>query len=140
MLQEKIVLLSDGAKKLAECRETTQQVASEMGFNGQDLWGIVSAVFEACVNALTHGRQQGREPVMLILRAFDDRLEAVVKDRGKGFACPPAVAMPPVSSMRGRGIPLMKSFMDDMKVESGDGCIVTLVKYKEPVSGPRALS
>ncbi|MCC6446849.1 MAG: ATP-binding protein [Armatimonadetes bacterium] len=126
-----VVDLPEGSEGLAMCREVTQEIASRMGFRGQDLWGIVSAVFEACSNALTHGRKKEQGAVVLILQRLDDRLEVVVKDSGKGFSVPESIAMPPISSVHGRGLPLMKTFMDEMKVDNANGCTVKMVKYAQ---------
>lgn len=121
--------LTNGGADLTAAREATLELALSMGFSGQDLWSIVAAVFEACVNAVTYGSKGSSEPVVLHLRAHDDRFEAVVKDFGPGFACPPVIRMPPPPTPRGRGIPMMKMFMDRVEFDNRNGCQVTLVKY-----------
>jgi len=107
-----------------------------MGFSDEDTQAVVSAVFEACVNALTHGLNAGEGKVTLCVRTYPDRFEAVIRDPGKGFTYPAATGMPPPGSHRGRGIPLMRAFMDDVRIEFDGGCKETLIKYL-PTSGRR---
>lgn len=99
-----------------------------MGFDGRDLWGIVSAVFEACVNAVTHGRSNAPYPVILTIQCCDGQFIAVIKDSGRGCFPPAETPMPSPASRRGRGIPLMRAFMDEVTFDFAAGCTVTLKK------------
>ena len=126
---ERIIKLSASDKDLARCRAEIQKRASAQGFSGEDLWGVVSAVFEACVNAVTHGKNGSDCEAYLFIRTSENRFEATVSDSGNGFDCPSPTPMPSPKANRGRGIPLMKMFMDEVRFESDDGCRVTLVKY-----------
>ncbi len=121
--------LSASKFNLAQCREVIEKRAEAAGFDSGDLWGIVSAVFEACVNAVTHGNGTGKHSADLSIHTYPDRLVVIVKDHGHGFVCPTETPMPPVTSQRGRGIPLMKAFMDEVRFENDNGCKVTLIKY-----------
>jgi len=124
---EKQILKNEA--ELPRWREQTLVAASGMGFPEQECFGIASAVFEACANALHHVPKDCRGNISLLIRTSDDRFEAVVEDPGKGFACPPETTMPPATSRRGRGIPLMKHFMDEVKFETNGGFKVILTKY-----------
>ena len=115
--------------ELSRWREEILAAASRMGFPEQECYGIASAVFEACANALHHGPKDCHGKISLLIRMSGDRFEAVIEDPGKGFACPPETSMPPATSRRGRGIPLMKHFMDDVRFETNGGCKVILIKY-----------
>jgi len=121
--------LRNNAADLYSCRKLTRQAALKMGFAGDDLWSIISAVFEACANALTHGANNGAASVHLHIRPHPDKFEAVVTDSGKGFSCPDNTPIPSPSSHRGRGIPLMREFMDEVAFERNGGMKVKLVKY-----------
>lgn len=127
-LCETIVHISSGIEDLPRCREAALNAARNMGFPEADVLRIVSAVFEACVNAATHGRVRSAAAILTI-RTYDDRIEAVIKDFGDGCENVGDTVMPPPTSIRGRGIPMMKLFMDDVRFEIGDGCRVTLTKY-----------
>lgn len=128
-VKEVTIELTEGEKDLPRCRELIDRTAAEAGFMGKDKWSVVSAVFEACVNAITHGWKTPDKYAKLTIRLHDDRLEAIVKDHGYGCALSPEGTMPPPDSRRGRGIPLMKRFMDKIEFDSSDGCKVILVKY-----------
>jgi anti-sigma regulatory factor (Ser/Thr protein kinase) len=99
-----------------------------MGFAGRKRDEIVSAVFEACANALIHGRRTSDEAVTLTIRECDDCLEAIVNDRGKGFSGSNGSSLPRPTADRGRGIPLMRAFMDEVYYDFSEGCTVVLRK------------
>jgi serine/threonine-protein kinase RsbW len=122
-----------GTDDLPQCREAAEKAAASAGFTGQDLGDVVCAIFEACANAVTHGRGSQNRPATLCVRVYDDRLEAVVRDSGDKLSQPPGAGLPSPRQARGRGIPLMKLFMDEVRLETKDGLEVTLVKYR-PVS------
>lgn len=124
--------LTDGDHDLPLCRDAVLQAAAAVGFPESDQWAITSAVFEACVNALTHGAGSGKGYVSLAVQVNNGALEAVVSDSGSGHTCPIYAPIPPASSQRGRGIPLMKTFMDEVRFESEGGCKVTLIKRLPP--------
>jgi len=128
--EEFSIELGDDPRDLTLCREAALQAAARAGFSRQDQLGIASAVYEACVNAVTHGRSGGRVHALFSLRVDPERLEAVVEDSGGGFTCPVDAEMPHPTARRGRGVPLMKAFMDEVRFESGAGCKVTMVKYR----------
>jgi serine/threonine-protein kinase RsbW len=133
--EELIIELPAKKTDLARCRAEVEKRAAAMGFKGDDLWGIVSAVFEACANAITHGRNiqsDHKEPhdrFTLSISTCKDRFKAVIKDSGDGFICPSNAPMPTPAARRGRGIPMMKAFMDEVKFERDKGCKVTLITY-----------
>ncbi len=127
-MKELSVDIVDNRRDLPLCREAVENLAAEAGFVGNDLGDIVCAVFEGCVNAATHGRMGRCGPVTLTLRVHADRFEAVVKDSGNG-TCHTDSPMPPPASYRGRGVPLMKALMDEVRLENDNGCRLTLVKY-----------
>ena len=115
--------------ELPHRRAQVVHAAIRMGFDERDAWGIASAVFEACANAVQYGREGGRGRVRLTMHTHSDRFEAVVQDSGRGFVCPADAPLPPAISHCGRGIPLMRVFMDEVKFECDSGCKVTLVKF-----------
>lgn len=121
--------IHDSVRDLPRCRAATLEMVGSMDFPDHEVNNIVCAVFEACANAVVHGNKGSQAPVSFLIRAYDDRLEAIVKDYGDGFNCPVVSPIPPPTAYRGRGIPLMRVYMDDVKIESNGGCQVTLVKY-----------
>jgi serine/threonine-protein kinase RsbW len=111
-------------------REVITDAAGRAGFASYDAGQIVSAVFEACANAVTHGRACGADHAVLTVRILPDRIEAVILDNGRGFITPSNPSMPPITSSRGRGIPLMFTFMDEVTIDCHHGCKVTLSRRR----------
>lgn len=121
-------LLTDGVERLPECRKLALKAAERAGFGPEDAGKISAAVFEACANAVVHGSSSGEVYVSLRIRSYPDRIEATVRDRGTGFACPTQMPMPAADAGGGRGVPLMQSYVDEVRFEHDGGCRVTLVK------------
>lgn len=119
------VVIADPELDLASCRRLVARTAEEMRFSTQERDDIVSAVFEACVNAVTYGRT----PITVELVRCDDRLEAVIRDSGDGFMLPAEIKMPDPSASSGRGLATMSALMDEVEVTSDDGHALVLVKY-----------
>jgi serine/threonine-protein kinase RsbW len=90
------------------------------------------ALFEALANAVIHGnRQQAEKQVRICYwREPKGYLSIVIRDEGTGFdpaAVPDPTAPENLASEHGRGILLMKTFMDEVRFEKG-GTEVLLVK------------
>ena len=88
-------------------------VSEEAGF------GVEMAVREAVTNAVVHGNQEDEaKSVEVILNCHDNELEVEVRDQGPGFD-PQDIPDPtdPANLLKtsGRGISLMRTFMDDIQ-------------------------
>ncbi len=112
----------------------TDEMARMAGFDGDDSLNISLAVREAATNALIHGN--GRDASKLVQVAFgvqEGSIEVEVQDQGAGFN-PEDVDDPRdptnVARTSGRGIFLMRSFMDSVTFEkrNSDGMQVRLTK------------
>jgi anti-sigma regulatory factor (Ser/Thr protein kinase) len=94
------------------------------------------AVLEAATNAVQHGHQRDASRVFeTIFECWPDRLEVEVRDHGSGFVVPTEV--PDITSpehlldSRGRGLFIMRSCCDDVRIESGvNGTTCRLVKRR----------
>jgi serine/threonine-protein kinase RsbW len=110
-------------------------VAQRMGFHEDDLHKIGMAVRECIVNAVVHGnRYNRRKRVHLSVLNGKDRLAIVVADEGEGFdpdSLPDPLAEPNLLQQSGRGIFLIRAFMDEFQIRqlSPSGTEVKLVKY-----------
>jgi serine/threonine-protein kinase RsbW len=103
-------------------------VAEEAAF------GIDMAVREAITNAMVHGNKEDEaKTVEVTLNCLENALEIEVKDQGEGFD-PTSVPDPtdPANIMKtsGRGIFLMRSFMDEVQwsMRPEGGTTVRMVK------------
>jgi serine/threonine-protein kinase RsbW len=104
------------------------------GFDGEVSLNISLAVREAATNAVIHGNGRDESKLVQVCFGIDDSgLTVWVRDQGRGFEIQ-EVADPrdPVNVARtsGRGIFLMRSFMDSVSFDRnpGDGMSVCLVK------------
>jgi serine/threonine-protein kinase RsbW len=104
------------------------------GIGEADAFGIDMAVREAVTNAIVHGnREDEAKAVEVTFNCLEHALEIEVKDQGQGFD-PTAVPDPtdPANILKtsGRGIFLMRSFMDevDWLARPEGGTTVRLVK------------
>jgi len=82
-------------------------------------FGVEMAVREAVTNAMVHGNQEDEaKSVEVIFNCHGNELEVEVRDQGKGFD-PASVPDPtdPANLLKtsGRGIFLMRTFMDDIQ-------------------------
>ncbi len=110
------------------------------GWEGADLFRIQMAIEEAVVNAIEHGNQ--RDPakqVRLIFQVTPDKVTMIIEDQGQGFdhrniADPTDDEL--VDKPRGRGVMLMREFMDEAFFNE-TGNQVTMIKHRsQPDSEP----
>lgn len=120
-----------------QAEELASAAASRAGFDEDDLMKIGMAVREAMVNAVAHGnRYNANKKVRFSLSQSDGRFTIVIADEGEGFDfenLPDPLAPENLLRTSGRGIFLVRSFMDEVQLrhlESG-GTEVTLVKKVE---------
>ncbi len=110
-------------------------VARRAGFDEEDLIKIGLAVRESMVNAVVHGnRYNTNKKVRFSVSMNASRLTVRIADEGEGFDyahLPDPLTPENLLRTSGRGIFLIRSFMDDFharRLEPG-GTEVTLVKF-----------
>jgi serine/threonine-protein kinase RsbW len=112
------------------------EAAEKAGFDEDDLHKIGMAVRECMVNAVVHGnRYSANKKVHLTVTGTPVRLKIRIADEGEGFELsdlPDPLAEENLLRHSGRGIFLIRAFMDDVQVHklSPRGTEVTLVKNK----------
>lgn len=115
--------------------EMACRVALAAGFDEDDQHKISMAVRESLINAFQHGNQQDRgKSIGLDFLVYSNRLVVVVSDEGRGFRLedvPDPRSDERLLKTSGRGIFLMRTFMDKCQVERGQhgGAAVTMTKY-----------
>jgi serine/threonine-protein kinase RsbW len=104
------------------------------GIGEETTFAIVMAVREAVTNAIVHGNLEDEtKSVEVIFNCLGNVLEIEVRDQGEGFD-PTTVPDPtdPVNILKtsGRGIFLMRSFMDEVEwfARPEGGTMVRMVK------------
>ena len=111
-----------------------RRISGTAGFDEEDQHRIDMAVHETLINAIWHGNKNDpSKQVRLRFQIFGDRLEIRVRDQGNGYdpnAIPDPLSQENLLSVSGRGIFLIRTFMDEYRVEkvAGGGTEVILVK------------
>lgn len=110
------------------------EMAGKWGFDEDAQHHIAMAVREAAVNAVLHGNAY--DPTKKFFIAYEmspERLVITVTDQGKGLdpsSIPDPLAPENLLKTSGRGIFLIRSFMDEVTIKNLDpGTEITLVKH-----------
>lgn len=116
--------------------KTAEQFAGNMGFDEDTCQGIGMAVREAAVNAVLHGNgYDSSKRVTVSYEGTEDGLTIKIADQGKGLdpeSIPDPLAPENLLKQSGRGIFLIRAFMDEVKFRQlNPGTEVTLVKHIE---------
>jgi serine/threonine-protein kinase RsbW len=129
--------LDSTLESVDSAEELTVGLAERAGFAEDDLMKIGLAVRESMVNAVVHGnRYNAHKKVRLSVSRNGTKLTVQIADQGEGFdveKLPDPLADDNLLRTSGRGIFLIRSFMDEFEIhrlETG-GMQVTLVKYSE---------
>jgi len=121
-----------------KAEEMAEKAASQAGFDEDARGGISMAVREAMINAVMHGNGYSPEKrVKLSFEQSGDNLVISIRDEGQGMDpenIPDPLAPENLMKQSGRGIFLMRAFMDDVKFRKLEpGTEITLIKR---VPGP----
>ena len=128
------VVLETLIESIALAEDLAVRVAAEMGFGEDDQYKIGLAVHESVMNAFQCGNEQRRErKIHVVFELLEEKLVIHVTDQGPGFRLedvPDPRDDENVLGDSGRGILLMKAFMDEVEVLTGaeGGAEVVMVK------------
>ena len=114
------------------------RIATELGFGDDEVMQISMAVREGAVNAVLHGNAYAPDKkVILAFERTSADLVITIRDQGSGIdlsSIPNPLAPENLLKTSGRGIFLMRSFMDEVEIRpSQTGTEVKLIKH---VHGP----
>jgi serine/threonine-protein kinase RsbW len=116
------VVLETLIESIALAEEMGVRVAAEAGFGEDDQYKIGLAVHEGVMNAFQYGNQERRErKIHLTFVLHEEKLVIHVVDQGGGFRIedvPDPRNDENVLSDSGRGVLLMRAFMDEVDVVS----------------------
>ncbi|MDO8963124.1 MAG: anti-sigma factor antagonist [Coriobacteriia bacterium] len=100
-----------------------------LGLSDSGQFDLKVAVGEALANAVRHGSSSDHDAIAVEVRAFDDRVEVLVSDKGHGFDGD-AACDGDVYASGGRGVMFMRALMDKVEFSecTGGGTTVRLVK------------
>src|SRR5579872_2678669 len=114
--------------------EAATRAAAEAGFDEDEIARIAMAVREAAINAVLHGNayDPGKK-VRVDLQRIGQNLVITIRDEGKGLdpdQIPDPLAPENLLKTSGRGIFLMRSFMDEVEITpSQTGTEIKLIKH-----------
>lgn len=119
---------------LAMVNSVAEEVAARIGLPEPDRDTICTSVVEVCTNAIEHGNREDPSKYMNLRIDYDSsRIDIYVSDEGTGFD--PDSLRDPVKPEnllreRGRGIFILRAFMDEVNfnMAPGSGTTVHLVK------------
>jgi serine/threonine-protein kinase RsbW len=118
------------------------RVAEASGFSEEDIHKIGMAVREGVINAYNYGNQQDRaKKIRLTIEMSPENMTVRVLDQGKGFELqevPNPLAEENLLRTSGRGLFLMRAFMDEFSVRpgpEGGAELVMVKKLPDAVSG-----
>jgi len=129
----KSVVVAGGISALEDiCRRLLAE-AAENDFDAEEIFAIHLALEEAFLNAVKHGNKENtNKEVKIEYLITPGKFDVSIADDGNGFA-PDAVPDPRCEENlykpSGRGMLLMRSFMDVVEYNEVGNC-VHMVKYK----------
>jgi serine/threonine-protein kinase RsbW len=125
--------IESNAKNLITVEEFVNYFAVDLNITADKIPGLLLSVTEASTNAIVHGNKSDETKLVIIdATKVDNQLIISVKDQGKGFdpsKIPDPTETDNLLKDSGRGIYLMRVYMDDLKFNvtpQGTETILTL--------------
>ena len=131
--------LDSTLESVNKVEQTAQQFAAKAGFDQDSCDSIGLAVREAAVNAVLHGNQYDPKKKMTVsYETESDALIIKIADQGAGLTeeqLPDPLAPENLLKQSGRGIFLIRSFMDEVRIKTLEpGTELTMIKHIKPIS------
>lgn len=109
--------------------------ASQLDPTVEELADIKTAVSEAVTNAIIHGYENSSGMVSMTCRLYNEGIEIVISDKGKGIedielARQPLYTSKPDMERSGMGFTVMESFMDRVEIISEPNVGTTVTMFK----------
>lgn len=135
MTEKRVSYTMDSTLETVDTAEqTASRIATEAGFDEDQVLQIAMAVREAAVNAVLHGNAYDPDKkVNVDFERTGGELVITIRDQGKGLdpsKIPDPLAPENLLRTSGRGIFLIRSFMDEVEIHpSQTGTEIKLVKH-----------
>lgn len=124
---EMIVPMGDDTELIAA--QTLEDIARRHHFAPKTINQIKTALVEACINATEHSLSPDRK-IYQKFAVGDDKITITISNRGLRLADKQAKEIAPEEGRRGWGLNLMKTLMDEVKLEQvDDGTRISMTKY-----------
>ncbi len=127
-------------ESVSEVEVAAEKMATEAGFDEDELFKLAMAVREATVNAVLHGNDYDpTKKIAVSLENTGKSLVMSIADQGKGLdpdSLPDPLAPENLMRGTGRGIFLIRSFMDEVHFKQLDpGTELTMIKHLPEAGG-----
>jgi serine/threonine-protein kinase RsbW len=113
------LVLPSHIEAVADAAAALTDFLRNCGVSEELSFGLEMAVRESVTNAMVHGNQEDEsKSVELIFNCHDNELEIEVRDQGEGFdpgSVPDPTNAENLLKTSGRGIFLMRTFMDELE-------------------------
>jgi len=126
--------LDSTLESVNQAEESVTRVAAEAGFQGEQVHEICMAVREAAINAVLHGNKYDpQKKVRVCFETKPGMLQVTITDEGPGFEpehVPDPLAPKNLLKQSGRGIFLLRSYMDEVRFRRlATGMETVMIKY-----------
>ena len=121
-------------KNLITVEEFINYFCKELSISDERITGIMLAVTEATTNAIIHANKNVKLKLVKIdAEVINGLLKIIIKDEGKGFD--PTIVPDPTEPENllkdsGRGLYLMRTYMDDLEYNLTPNGTETILKLK----------
>jgi len=132
--------LDSTLESVNQAEDVATKAALKAGFAEDEIHRIAMSVREAAVNAVLHGNAYDPGKKMTVgFETTNDSLIITIADEGRGLdetSVPDPLSPDNLLKQSGRGIFLIKAFMDEVKIRKLDpGTEVTLIKHRGQEAG-----
>lgn len=126
--------IESDSKNLITVEEFINYFSVELNLKEDKINGLLLSITEATTNAIKHGNKSDKNKLVFIDVSCDNEFITIkIKDQGEGFD-PNKIPDPthPENLLKdsGRGIYLMKIYMDEIKFNKTDEGMETILKMK----------
>jgi serine/threonine-protein kinase RsbW len=126
--------LDSTLESVNRAEQAATDIGRKAGLSEDEIGGLSMAVREAAVNAVLHGnRYDAGKRMTLSMEASSEAITVTVRDEGPGFnaqALPDPLAPENLLKQSGRGIFLIRTFMDEVHFRDlSPGTEITMIKH-----------
>jgi serine/threonine-protein kinase RsbW len=133
-LTTRVFDMPSAVEEIRHVQDVIRRDMRKFDYNEDSCFAVKLALEESLVNAVKHGNQFDPCRVVRVQYSIDEsKLTISIRDEGRGFdptCVPDPTAAENLTRPCGRGIMLMRAYMDDV-IYSAKGNEITLVKHRQ---------